>query len=351
MKAQEPSTSASVPQKKKKAKKRYFAISYPPPVSVAHQIELADFVKMKEETFQAKGSDAWIQLFGTHPSIVKIESDRPTSEVYAERYLPFFDQERDETKRTSTGLKLTYALKSYLEHYPDRFPWEYKEDVMLQLRDMRLKQRTHENGKRWREMMRQKREEEKPAYMQKRRSNYQRARTSEEKSAEAARFLMYLKTSGLDYENLRPKQLEEQTRDFDDLYYAGQTLTAGTDMLQYMLQHNMDRAEAMKAKMTRSAVKRASKQKRHKTKHNLKVRQDSLARGGHADAAPPFPPSPSPASVSHLQSYFDSTSLGPDTTQERCDAMYYELYDVLQGEGAASAPSYQQEHDHQLPGY
>jgi hypothetical protein len=47
---------------KKKSTRRGSATSYPPPLQQAHSLDLIDYVKQKQNTFAARGSEPWISL-------------------------------------------------------------------------------------------------------------------------------------------------------------------------------------------------------------------------------------------------------------------------------------------------
>jgi hypothetical protein len=317
-----------VPQASRRGERIHGAVTYPPPASVASQLSIADFVREKEDTFAAAGSAHWIEAFARHPSIVEIEQDGPQSDVYAQRYLAFFEQveEQDDRQKKSAGHKLMRALESYFRYYPNRFPEGYGKETMVYLRALRKHQvDAIARGK--------KKQLAGAEGTSPRVQKGHKTKSKEFVMEEALRFLTFLEESGIQYTEMGPKELEEQTREPSTIFYEGDKKRANWDMQQYMRVMKMDGHEIKLASMARSTFNRMHQRKTYNAEYYTKTKRKART-----------PPSP----TSLLQKQFDAASLDPAISRQRCDAMYDELYHVIHADDTSPSSAHQS-HGHFAP--
>jgi hypothetical protein len=218
---------------------------HPPTEEGVKELSVPALVRMNTCGFCFACSESvhWIQAFSSHPDIIALDADNPSSEEYARRYHDLYEADTN----SSEGKKLSHAIQRHME--VQNMNQDYRDSVMKYLRNAR-KQYTARH------------------YRHKiidvvgydvykifvSRSGDSVKKKQAQKAEEKDRFEQYLIGEAITAKN--PQSVEEQTRHFTERYYEGDKRTASNDMMNYMNLCKMDKNGIKEARATRTDYNR-----------------------------------------------------------------------------------------------
>jgi len=215
--------------------------SPPPPTQEEMQkMSIPEMVNRPGPFIQLHKSKAWLQAFRFHPEIIKLDEVLVPSEQYALKLSKLCESEFD----SATGRRISDAFQAHMKERG--FDSNYQDKVMKHFRKYRKKYNDQERLKKRKtksDLEEEQFEKGKQIYLN----------TLDRMREESNNFIQHLKLAGIhNYEQLTPKQVEQESR-MVYLYYRNKDQKrADDDMSSYLRMRNCNRNEIRLAKAART---------------------------------------------------------------------------------------------------